>query len=81
MLFQHFFWFYSHPAVYVLVLPVFGIFSELFPVCARKPLFGYRFVAIASFGITFLSMIVGAPHVLHEARRTGRATSSCSQRC
>ncbi len=58
VLFQHFFWFYSHPAVYVLVLPVFGIFSELFPVYARKPLFGYRFVAIASFGITFLSLIV-----------------------
>ena len=65
VLFQHFFWFYSHPAVYVLVLPVFGIFSELFPVYARKPLFGYRFVAIASFGITFLSMIVWAHHMFY----------------
>ena len=65
VLFQHFFWFYSHPAVYVLVLPVFGIFSELFPVYARKPLFGYRFVAIASFGITFLSLIVWVHHMFY----------------
>merc|ERR1712097_82652 len=43
VLFQHFFWFYSHPAVYVLVLPVFGIFSELITVYSRKPLFGYKF--------------------------------------
>ena len=65
VLYQHFFWFYSHPAVYVLVLPVFGIFSELFPVYARKPLFGYRFVAIASFGITFLSLIVWVHHMFY----------------
>ena len=63
MLYQHFFWFYSHPAVYVMVLPVFGIFSELFPVYARKPLFGYHVVALASFGITFLSLIVWVHHM------------------
>jgi cytochrome c oxidase subunit 1 len=65
MLYQHFFWFYSHPAVYVMVLPVFGIFSELFPVYARKPLFGYEVVAIASFGITFLSLIVWVHHMFY----------------
>jgi cytochrome c oxidase subunit 1 len=65
MLYQHFFWFYSHPAVYVMVLPVFGIFSELFPVYSRKPLFGYPLVAIASFGITVLSLIVWVHHMFY----------------
>ena len=65
MLYQHFFWFYSHPAVYVMVLPVFGIFSELFPVYARKPLFGYKVVAIASFAITLLSLIVWVHHMFY----------------
>ena len=65
MLYQHFFWFYSHPAVYVMALPVFGIFSELFPVYARKPLFGYKVVAIASFGITALSLVVWVHHMFY----------------
>ena len=51
VLYQHFFWFYSHPAVYVMVLPVFGIFSEVFTCYSRKPLFGYKFVALASLGL------------------------------
>ena len=63
VLYQHFFWFYSHPAVYVIILPVFGVFSELFPVYARKPLFGYKFVAISSFVITGLSAIVWVHHM------------------
>jgi cytochrome c oxidase subunit I len=63
VLFQHFFWFYSHPAVYVIVLPVFGIFSELFPVYARKPLFGYKVVAVSSIIITGLSAIVWVHHM------------------
>lgn len=63
VLYQHFFWFYSHPAVYVIILPVFGIFSELFPVYARKPLFGYPFVAIASFVIVGLGLIVWVHHM------------------
>ncbi|MBW4463906.1 MAG: cbb3-type cytochrome c oxidase subunit I [Pegethrix bostrychoides GSE-TBD4-15B] len=63
VLYQHFFWFYSHPAVYVIVLPVFGIFSELFPVYARKPLFGYRVVAVSSLIITGLSGIVWVHHM------------------
>jgi cytochrome c oxidase subunit 1 len=65
MLYQHFFWFYSHPAVYVMVLPIFGVFSEVFPVYARKPLFGYQVVAIASFAITFLSLIVWVHHMFY----------------
>lgn len=63
VLFQHFFWFYSHPAVYVIILPVFGIFSELFPVYARKPLFGYKVVAVSSLIITGLSAVVWVHHM------------------
>jgi len=63
VLYQHFFWFYSHPAVYVIILPVFGVFSELFPVYARKPLFGYRFVAMASLVIVALSLVVWVHHM------------------
>lgn len=63
VLFQHFFWFYSHPAVYVIILPIFGIFSEIFPVYARKPLFGYKVVAISSLVITGLSGIVWVHHM------------------
>ena len=63
ILFQHFFWFYSHPAVYVIILPIFGIFSELFPVYARKPLFGYKVVAISSLVIVALSAVVWVHHM------------------
>ena len=63
VLFQHFFWFYSHPAVYVIILPIFGIFSEVFPVYARKPLFGYKVVAVSSLIITGLSAIVWVHHM------------------
>ena len=63
VLYQHFFWFYSHPAVYVIILPVFGIFSEIFPVYSRKPLFGYAYVAIASFIIVGLGLIVWVHHM------------------
>ncbi|MGI0495195.1 cytochrome c oxidase subunit I [Alkalinema pantanalense CENA528] len=63
VLFQHFFWFYSHPAVYVIILPIFGIFSEIFPVYARKPLFGYKVVAISSLIITGLSGVVWVHHM------------------
>ena len=63
ILYQHLFWFYSHPAVYVMALPAFGIFSELLPAFSRKPLFGYRTVALASFGIAFISVIVWVHHM------------------
>jgi cytochrome c oxidase subunit 1 len=63
VMFQHYFWFYSHPAVYVIILPVFGIFSEIFPVYSRKPLFGYKVVAISSMLIAVVSGIVWVHHM------------------
>jgi cytochrome c oxidase subunit I len=63
VLFQHFFWFYSHPAVYVMALPIFGVFSEILPVYSRKPLFGYRVVAISSLMIAFVSILVWVHHM------------------
>jgi cytochrome c oxidase subunit 1 len=63
LLFQHLFWFYSHPAVYVFVLTGLGVISELLPVFARKPLYGYRWVAISSFGIALVGFTVWAHHM------------------
>ncbi|MEH1997589.1 MAG: cytochrome c oxidase subunit I [Nostoc sp.] len=63
VMFQHYFWFYSHPAVYVIILPVFAIFSEIFPVYSRKPLFGYKVVAISSILIAAVSGIVWVHHM------------------
>ncbi len=63
ILFQHLFWFYSHPAVYVFVLPGLGLISELLPVFARKPLYGYKFVAVSSFGIALTGFIVWGHHM------------------
>ena len=63
VLFQHLFWFYSHPAVYVFVLPGLGVISELLPVFARKPLFGYKFVAMSSLGIALVGFLVWAHHM------------------
>ncbi len=64
LLWQHLFWFFGHPEVYILVLPAFGIFSEVLPVFARKPIFGYKAIAAATAGIAFLGHArVGAPHV------------------
>jgi cytochrome c oxidase subunit 1 len=63
ILFQHLFWFYSHPAVYVFVLPGLGVISELLPVFSRKPLFGYRWVALSSLGIALVGFLVWAHHM------------------
>ncbi|HRQ71834.1 MAG TPA: cbb3-type cytochrome c oxidase subunit I [Phycisphaerales bacterium] len=63
VLFQHFFWFYSHPVVYVMILPGMGIVSELIAVHCRKPIFGYRAVAFASLGIAAVSFIVWGHHM------------------
>ena len=63
VLFQHLFWFYSHPAVYVFVLPGLGVISELLPVFVRKPLFGYRWVAMSSMGIALVGFLVWAHHM------------------
>lgn len=63
ILYQHLFWFYSHPVVYLFVLPGLGVISELLPVFARKPLFGYKWVALSSLGIAFVGFLVWAHHM------------------
>ena len=63
VLFQHLFWFYSHPAVYVFILPGLGIISELLPVFVRKPLFGYKWIALSSLGIALVGYFVWAHHM------------------
>ena len=63
MLWQHLFWFFGHPEVYIIALPFFGIVSEVIPVFARKPLFGNRSMVFATLGIAALSMAVWAHHM------------------
>lgn len=63
LLYQHLFWFYSHPVVYVFILPGLGIVSELLPVFSRKPLFGYRWIALSSLGIALVGFLVWAHHM------------------
>lgn len=63
MMYQHLFWFYSHPAVYIMILPAFGIISEILPVFSRKPIFGYHAIAYSSVGIGFLGFFVWAHHM------------------
>ncbi len=63
VLFQHLFWFYSHPAVYIMILPGMGVVSELVTCFSRKNLFGYTFVVWASIGIAVLSFLVWAHHM------------------
>ncbi|MEM6611031.1 MAG: cytochrome c oxidase subunit I [Cyanobacteria bacterium P01_C01_bin.72] len=63
IVYQHMFWFYSHPAVYIMILPFFGAISEILPVHARKPIFGYRAIAYSSLAISFLGLIVWAHHM------------------
>jgi cytochrome c oxidase subunit I len=63
LLWQHIFWFFGHPEVYILILPVFGIVTEIIPVFARKVLFGYEFMATATAAIAFISLGVWAHHM------------------
>ena len=63
LLWQHLFWFFGHPEVYIMILPGFGIISEVLPVFARKPIFGYKAIAAATVGIAFLSLLVWAHHM------------------
>jgi cytochrome c oxidase subunit I len=63
LLFQHFFWFYSHPVVYVMILPAMGIVSEVIPVFSRKPIFGYKAIAFSALAIAFIGFLVWGHHM------------------
>src|SRR5690606_37556863 len=63
ILWQHLFWFFGHPEVYIIALPFFGIVSEVFPVFSRKPIFGYKTLVFATIGIAALSVTVWAHHM------------------
>jgi cytochrome c oxidase subunit 1 len=63
VLFQHFFWFYSHPAVYIMILPGFGIISEMITVHSRKHIFGYKAIALSSVAIAVISFVVWGHHL------------------
>ncbi len=70
VLFQHFFWFYSHPAVYIMILPAMGIMSELVSTFSRKHIFGYRFIAMSSIAIAVLSFLVWGHHMFVSGQST-----------
>ncbi|BAU44381.1 cytochrome c oxidase subunit I [Leptolyngbya sp. O-77] len=63
IIYQHLFWFYSHPAVYLMILPIFGMMSEIIPVYARKPIFGYKAIAYSSLAICLVGLFVWVHHM------------------
>jgi cytochrome c oxidase subunit 1 len=63
LLWQNLFWFYSHPAVYIMILPGFGIISEVLPAFSRKPIFGYKLIAFSSMAIAIFGFLVWAHHM------------------
>jgi cytochrome c oxidase subunit I len=63
VLFQHFFWFYSHPAVYIMIVPAFGVIGEIIPTFSRKRIFGYKFIALSSVAIAVLGFLVWGHHM------------------
>lgn len=70
VLFQHFFWFYSHPAVYIMILPGMGVISELIAVHAQKRIFGYSFIAFSSVAIALLGFLVWGHHMFTSGQST-----------
>src|SRR5438128_1048246 len=70
ILFQHLFWFYSHPAVYIMILPAMGVISELVQGMARKQIFGYSFIAISSLAIAMLGFLVWGHHMFVSGQST-----------
>ncbi|MBK7868011.1 MAG: cbb3-type cytochrome c oxidase subunit I [Ignavibacteriales bacterium] len=63
VLFQHLFWIYSHPAVYIMIIPAMGVVSEIIPVFSQRTIFGYKFIAFSSVAIAFLGSLVWAHHM------------------
>jgi cytochrome c oxidase subunit 1 len=63
LLYQHAFWFFGHPEVYIMILPAFGIISEVLPVFSRKPIFGYKVIVFSTVAIAFVSLLVWAHHM------------------
>ncbi len=63
LLYQHVFWFFGHPEVYIMILPAMGVISEIVPVFSRKPIFGYTAIAVSTVAIGFYSMLVWAHHM------------------
>jgi cytochrome c oxidase subunit 1 len=63
VLYQHVFWFFGHPEVYIMILPAMGVISEVIPVFSRKPIFGYTAIALSTVAIGFYSMLVWAHHM------------------
>ncbi|MBL8018983.1 MAG: cbb3-type cytochrome c oxidase subunit I [Leptospirales bacterium] len=63
ILFEQFFWFYSHPVVYIMILPAFGIIGEILPVLSRRPIFGYKAIAYSTLSIALVSFVVWGHHL------------------
>jgi cytochrome c oxidase subunit 1 len=74
VLFQHFFWFYSHPAVYIMIVPAMGIISELLSVFSHKHIFGYRFIAYSSVAIALIGFLVWGHHMFTSGQSPLAAT-------
>jgi cytochrome c oxidase subunit 1 len=74
VLFQHFFWFYSHPAVYIMIVPAFGVVSEIIPTFSRKRIFGYKFIALSSIAIAILGFLVWGHHMFTSGESVVAAT-------
>jgi cytochrome c oxidase subunit 1 len=67
VLFQHFFWFYSHPAVYIMIVPGMAVVSELFATFSRRAIFGYFAIAMSSLGLALLGFLVWGHHMFTAA--------------